>query len=70
MVRQIHDGMQARVQSDGELYEPFEVTHEVKQGCVMATTMFSMMVSAMLMDASRDGCFSGQGQWFSNQVPF
>ena len=60
MVRQIHDGKQARVQNDGEFSEPFEVTNEVKQGCVMATTMFSMMVSVMLMDASQDGCFSGQ----------
>ena len=49
MVRQFHDGMQARVQTDGEFSEPFEVTNGVKQGCVLAPTLFSMMFSAMLM---------------------
>ena len=51
MVRQFRDGMQARVQNDGEFSEPFEVTNGVKQGCVLAPTLFSMMFSAMLMDA-------------------
>ena len=54
MVRQFHDGMQARVQNDGELSEPFEVTNGVKQGCVMVPPLFSMMFSAMLMDAFHD----------------
>ena len=54
MVRQFHDGMQARVQNDGKFSEPFEVTNGVKQGCVMAPTMFSMMFSAMLMDVFQD----------------
>ena len=54
MVRQFHDGMQARVQNDGEFSEPFEVTNGVKQGCVLAPTLFSMMFSAMLMDALQD----------------
>ena len=38
MVHQFHDGMQARVQDDGEYSEPFPVTNGVKQGCVMAPT--------------------------------
>ena len=54
MVWQFHDGMQARVQNDGEFSEPFEVTDGVKHGCVMATTLFIMMFSAMLMDAFQD----------------
>ena len=54
MVRQFHDGMQARVQNDGEYSEPFPVTNRVKQGCVMAPTLFSMMFSAMLTDAFHD----------------
>ena len=51
MVQQFHDGIQARVQNDGELSEPFDVTNWVKQGCVMAPTLFSIMFSAMLMGA-------------------
>ena len=54
MVRQFHDGMQARVQNDGEYSEPFPVTNGVKQGCVMAPTLLSMMFSAMLTDAFQD----------------
>ena len=38
MVRQFRDGMQARVQNDGEYSEPFPMTNGVKQGFVMAPT--------------------------------
>ena len=54
MVRQFHDGMQARVQNDGEYSGPFPVTNGVKQGCVMVPTLFSMMFSAMLTDAFQE----------------
>ena len=55
MVRQFHDGMQARVQ-DGRVYsEPFPVTSGVKQGCILAPTLFSMMFSATLTDSFRLG---------------
>ena len=46
--------MQARVQNDGEYSEPFSVTNRVKQCCVMAATLFSMMFSAMITDAFQD----------------
>ena len=52
MVRQFHDGMLA---SDGEFSDPFPVTNGVKQGCVLASTLFSMMFSAILTDAFQDG---------------
>ena len=55
MVRQFHDGMLARVQNDGEFSDPFPVTNGVKQGCVLAPTLFSMMFSVMLTDAFQDG---------------
>ena len=54
MVRQFHDGMQARVQNDGEYSEPFLATKGVKQDCVMAPTLFSMIFTAMLTDAFQD----------------
>ena len=55
VVPQFHDGMLARVQNDGEFSLPFPVTNGVKQGCVLASTLFSMMFSAMLTDAFQDG---------------
>ena len=54
LVRSFHDGMQVRVQDDGESSEPILVTNGVKQGCVLAPTLFSMMFSAMLAEAFRD----------------
>ena len=42
MVRQFHDGGQARVQNDGEYSEPFLVTNWVKQSCVMAPTLLML----------------------------
>ena len=48
MVRQFHDGMLTRVQNDGEFSDPLPVTNGVKQGCVLAPTLFSMMFSACL----------------------
>ncbi|BHF78356.1 hypothetical protein SprV_0602146900 [Sparganum proliferum] len=54
MVRQSHDGMMARVTDNRAVSEVFTVTNGVKQGCVLAPTLFSLMFSAMLMDAYRD----------------
>ncbi|VDM00074.1 unnamed protein product [Schistocephalus solidus] len=56
MVRQFHDGMMARVADNGTVSEAFAVTNCVKQGCILAPTLFSLMLSAMLMDAYRDEC--------------
>ena len=47
-------GMEARVKYNGEFSELFPVTNGVKQGCVLAPTLFSMLFSAMLTDAFRD----------------
>ena len=55
MVRQFHDGMLARFQNDGEFSDPFPVTNGVKQGCVLSSTLFSMIFSAMPTDAFQDG---------------
>ena len=55
MVQQFNDSMLARVQNDGEFSDPIPVTNGVKQGCVLASTLFSMMFSSMLTDAFQDG---------------
>nr|VZI19306.1 unnamed protein product [Spirometra erinaceieuropaei] len=54
MVRQLHDGMMARVTDNGAVSGAFALTNGVKPGCVLAPTHFSLMFSAMLMDAYRD----------------
>nr|VZI48647.1 unnamed protein product [Spirometra erinaceieuropaei] len=54
MVRQLHDGIVAHVMDEGAVSEAFAVTNGMKQGCVLAPTLFSLMFSAMLMDAYRD----------------
>ncbi|BHF63366.1 hypothetical protein SprV_0200635800 [Sparganum proliferum] len=54
MVRQLHDGIMALVTDNGAVSEAFAVTNGVKQGCVLAPTLFSLMFSDMLMDAYRD----------------
>ena len=62
-MRQFNDGMLARVQNDGEFSDPFPVTKGVKQGCVLASTLFSMMFSAMLIDTFQEiirYCYDGK----------
>ncbi|BHF60110.1 hypothetical protein SprV_0100307100 [Sparganum proliferum] len=54
MVRQLHDGMMARVAENGAVSEAIAVTDGVKQGCVLAPMLYSLMSSTMLMDAYRD----------------
>lgn len=54
IVRQFHDGMSARVLDNGELSEPFTVSNGVKQGCVMAPTLFSVLFAAVLIEAFKD----------------
>lgn len=60
IIRQLHDGMQARVQDGGKSSEPFSDSNGVKQGCVLALTLFNLMFSAMLTDAF-DGTDTGIG---------
>ncbi|VDM04750.1 unnamed protein product [Schistocephalus solidus] len=44
----------ARVTDNGTVSEAFAVTNGVKRGCVLSLTLFSLMFSAMLIDAYRD----------------
>nr|VZI35416.1 unnamed protein product [Spirometra erinaceieuropaei] len=54
MVRQLHDGMMARVTDNAAVSEAFAVTTGVKQGCVLAPTLFIFIFSVMLIEAFRD----------------
>ena len=54
MIEALHTGMMANVSVGGEFSESFRVTNGVTQGCVLAPTLFSFFLSAMLDDAFRD----------------
>ncbi|BHF73464.1 hypothetical protein SprV_0401654500 [Sparganum proliferum] len=53
MVRHLYDGIMARVTDSGAVSEAFVVATRVKEDCVLALTLFSLMCSAMPMDAYR-----------------
>ena len=54
MIEALHTGMMANVSVGAEVSKSFSVTNGVKQGCVLAPTLFSIFLSAMLDDAFRD----------------
>ena len=53
IVHQFHDGMNAKVLDTVEFSDAFPVSNGVKQSCVLAPTLFSIVFSAMLTDAFR-----------------
>ena len=42
MLRAFHEGMQAQLMIDGEMTHAFPVAHEVKQGCFLTPTLFTL----------------------------
>ncbi|KAJ1201477.1 hypothetical protein NDU88_005286 [Pleurodeles waltl] len=54
MVHQFHDNMLARVLDDEDSSNAFSVNNGVKQDCILAPTLVSMMFSAMLSGAFCD----------------
>ena len=54
MIEGLHTGMMAYVSVGWEVSESFSVTNGVKQGCILAPTLFSIFLSAMLDEAFRD----------------
>ena len=55
MVRQFHMVCLQGSKMMASFSDPFPVTNGVKQGCVLASTLFSMIFSAMLTDTFQDG---------------
>ena len=58
LIKALHENMQARVSLNGELSDPFTVSTGVKQGCVLALTLFSLFLTATLTHAFND-CSKG-----------
>ncbi|XP_029643433.1 secreted RxLR effector protein 78-like [Octopus sinensis] len=48
ILKLLHDNMHARVQTDGGSSEPFKVTSGVKQGCIIAPTLFTIFIVTVL----------------------
>ena len=53
LVKQLHEGMTAEIVSEGEKSETFHVQTGVKQGCVLAPTLFALFLAAMLTEMNR-----------------
>ena len=54
LVRSFHQNMKGTVQFDGNLSEPFDIRNGVKQGCVLAPTLFGIFFSMLLKHAFGD----------------
>ena len=56
--------MKVNVRNGGEVSDTFAITNGVKQGCVLAHTVFSIFLSAMLEEAFRD---MGDGDYIQSR---
>ena len=51
LIRGFHDNMKGRVQYEGSVSDEFEIRSGVKQGCVLAPTLFGIFFAVMLKQA-------------------
>ena len=54
MIESLHTGMMVNVSNGGKVSDTFAITNGVKQWCVLAPTLFSIFLSAMLEEAFKD----------------
>ncbi|VDL97932.1 unnamed protein product [Schistocephalus solidus] len=54
MVRQLHDGMMARVTNNRAVKETLTITNGVKQRCALTPPVFNLTLSVLSMDFFRD----------------
>ena len=62
MIEALHTGMMANISVGGSLGISCSVTSGIKQSCVLAPTLFSIFLSAMIDEAFRD---TGDGVYIS-----
>ena len=54
LIQALHDGMVGQVSHQGNISEEFSITNGLKQGCVLAPTLFAMYLAAMLYEIPAD----------------
>ena len=54
MIRQLHEGQRGQVQQNGTLSDSFPISNGVRQGCVLAPSLFSIFFSMMLREAKEE----------------
>ena len=70
-VSKVHEGQQGQVKHNGSLSGRFPTFNGVKQGCILAPTLFSIFFSIMLREAEEDLpdgiyiCFRTDGSLFN-----
>lgn len=64
LISALHTGMKASVKLKDELSDPFQVNNGVKQGCVLAPTLFSIFLSVVL-DHAFQNC--SRGVWIQTR---
>ena len=52
IIQMFHDGMTGKVTIGDSTTDPFSINHGVKQGCVLAPTLFTMYLVAVLVSAN------------------
>ena len=48
IIQEFHGGMAGAVSIGGSTTDPFEISHGLKQGCVLAPTLFTLFLTALL----------------------
>ena len=51
---QLHENQRGQIRLNGELPEPFPISNDVKQGCVLAAILFSIMLKQGTEDLDND----------------
>ena len=54
ILKQLHEGQMGQVKYSGDLSDQFSISNGVKQGCVLAPTLFAIFFSMMLKEAKGD----------------
>lgn len=53
-MHQLHEGLKGTIKYNGDYSRPFPIDNGVKQGCVLAPTLFAIFFSMMLREVKED----------------